>query len=443
MTHLVVLATLSLSGCAHPGVPDAVRFVREVHPDPYRYTSAAALDAATARAGDPEDPRARAEALQRVFATLGDAHLVVGLDGHPDVRLPPLLPLRVGDRVLVDASAPPLPLGTEIVSIEGRDARGLLDDLAALASVDGARADVRLRQAERRFGFLLHLAMGSRDTWTVVLRAPDGVESTVTLDGVPAAELASLERWSAPRWGSVGQRFPTTDVLADGTVILHLPTFGVPDTDAYANAVDAVFATLDRDARLVLDLRGNEGGIRTNGVAVLRHLLDAPFAQWRRVETRVVAIPRRDRRAVSFPFVPEEALTGFPGEREGDRWVLSGDPLAELMVPTGDPHRGELFVFVDDAVSSAAVELLAALLAYRSGVTVIGTDTMGECGRHAGQVPVVYGAGGASVLVSLFEITLVEIPGCRPGEGVPIDLPVATTDEVFLERRDPYLDALP
>ena len=451
-TAALFVIVMSLAGCGAAPSPatgqlDAlVAFLRDVHPDPHRYVDATALDALVeaeqASLGPEPDALALARATQRVVASMGDAHLMAGLvsDGS---RAPgfPLAAVRAGDAIFVDASEPALPVGTELISVEGRAAADFLRDLGAYASIDGDRPAVRLSEAERRFAGFATLELGRHETYAVEVRRPGEDITTLVL---PASDVdLDARRRSAPRLGRAeGAPWPSTRSHGSWTV-LALPSFGVPDEEGYAARVDALFADLPRDAPLALDLRGNEGGVRAHGVAVLRHLLAEPFAQWVRVETRVRAIPDAHAGRVSFPIAPESALTGFPGERVGARWLVEGDPLADRMVPTGAPHEGPLALIVDDATNSAAIELVAALLAHRERVRVIGTETQGECGRHTGQLPVLYEVGeGVGVLTSLFEITLVPIPGCEPGRGVIPHVEVRYTASHFLEQRDPFLEAL-
>jgi C-terminal processing protease CtpA/Prc len=453
---LAVLLAAALSGCA--GAPPTgaselralVTFLRDVHPGPHRYVDAetldAIVDAEAARLEGDVDVLAMARGVQRVLAAMGDAHLMAGrsADGGEALGFP-LLAIRAGDRVFVDASEPPLPIGTELLSVSGLAAQDFLRTLSAYAAVDGGTETVRLAEAERRFADFATLELGHRDAYVVEVRRPDGSPETLSLPALRADARAILytRRHSAPRWGSAeGAPWPTL-LEREGAAILRLPSFGLMDEEGYAARVDALFDALDPEATLALDLRGNEGGVRTHGVAVLRHLLDAPFAQWTRVETRVRAIPRAHASRVSYPFAPADALHDFPGVHVGDRWVFEGEPLAEQMIPTGEPHAGEVFVFIDDATNSAAIELVAALLAHREGVRVIGTETQGECGRHTGHMPVLYEVGaGVVVLASLFEITLVPIPGCAPGRGVVPDIPIVYEEAHFLEGRDPFVEAL-
>jgi hypothetical protein len=453
---------LASAGCATRApvpaepLPAFIAFLREVHPDPHRFVSAAELDerldAEMEMLDADSHPLSVARGASRLVAAIGDAHLAVGLPTEvsegPQI---PFLVKRAGERVFLDASVPSLPLGTEVLAIDGRPVTEMLNSLAELASVDGARPAVRAAQAERRFAAFALMQLGARDRYEISVRRPGGNPETIALDATDrqgASALAGARR-SAPFWGG-GERhpgepaWPTLVRVDETTQILRLPTFGIADAAAYEERITSLFATLAPEERLVLDLRGNEGGFRMLGVAVLRHLLDRPFTQWDRVSTRVRAIPRGYRDLISFPFpgAGEAALRGFPGVSRDGGWVLEGDPLADHMRPGGDPHPGPIVVFVNEATNSAAIELLAALLANREGVQVIGSETQGACDRHSGEIPVLFRSGKLGVLVSLFDIDLVPIPRCVPGGGIVPDIEIVYTEEDFLQGRDPYLAAL-
>lgn len=227
------------------------------------------------------------------------------------------------------------------------------------------------------------------------------------------------------------------------TVLLRLASFGVADAEEYTRRVNAIFDALAGEETLVLDLRGNQGGYRTLGIAVLQRVLGAPYTEWRASSVRVRAIPDAFRAQIELPFVPEAALReGFPDSPdETGLYRREGDPLADLMRPEGTGYRGRVVVFADGMTSSAAVEMLTALRASRPDALFVGRETGGECGRHVGEVPVVYHAphSDVRVLISLMAIDHVTTNGCALGRGHRPDVEVTLTREDLVEARDPYL----
>ncbi|MBX2905718.1 MAG: S41 family peptidase [Taibaiella sp.] len=70
--------------------------------------------------------------------------------------------------------------------------------------------------------------------------------------------------------------------IADKTGIMTIASFSVPYPE-FHNFIDSVFATLktQKIANLVIDLRGNLGGIPEETVELLAHLLKSPFIYFR------------------------------------------------------------------------------------------------------------------------------------------------------------------
>ncbi len=447
-----------LTGCGTTSLarpPDAFRqmasCVMAMHPSlssPRREDVLAVVEEETTALAEERTPMAAS--LHRFVGAFDDAHIRVG-SSVPPMRVFPLWLRWVDDVVFVDASpfsADAWPVGTELVAIDGVPMAEWMNTFVQWSTVDALPSggspspEVQKAQVARRFAALLHGLMGDAASFEVTLRW-EGAARTERVDAIAPADLEALrsQRQSAATWGTAATPMPTFERLTGETVLLRLATFGVPEMEAYTQAVDVIFAELGGDERLILDLRGNEGGFRTLGIAVLRHLLDDPFVQWRRAQTRITSIPSECEGHVSFLFSSPEGLRQFPGEPEGEGRRFEGDPLASLMEPTGQPHRGELVVFIDDATNSAAVEMVAALLAHREGVRVVGTETQGGCDRHTGEIPILYAVEGTSlgVLMSLVEVTLVEVPGCIAGRGITPDEEVIFTQEDFLSGRDAFL----
>lgn len=462
---VTLLLVAALSGCASaPTAPGDdlrgfVRFLEAAHPRPHAYVPRDELAAVTEQEaqrldalGTPDD-FAVGLAFHRVLARVADGHLAVALPVFQDdvastLTLLPLLPKQVGDAFFVDACTTELPRGTRLLAIDGEPIETLWPQLQALVLADGRHASARRATLERSFARHFHLLRGMRASYSVEVQRPGAEPEALILAGVPrdaVGELAAA-RHSAPVWGppsSEAQPWPFVVSVAEGTVLLRLPSFGTPDQDGYRARVDALFADIDPDDTLILDLRGNEGGFRTHGVAVLNHVLGVAYSQWQSVAARVRRVPREFRAFTSFPFVPEEHLTALldGAEPEGELVVRDGDPLASLMVPHGEGHRGRVIAFVDGHTNSAAVELLTALRAFHPNAEVHGEATGGECGRHVGEVPVVYTAPdhGVSVLMSLLELRHVATPGCLEGQGHTPDRVVVYDEAAFMAGVDPYL----
>ncbi|MEM6729901.1 MAG: S41 family peptidase [Myxococcota bacterium] len=448
----IVLALLS-TGCGGASrsfdspLEARIEFLKSAHPSLNRTLSADRLDALTTESLSLEHQHALGEVrvLRRILAALGDSHLTSELPSPADneATFAPFLVKRVGTRFRVDAAVDETLVGHTVLAIEGVAIDELMARLSELANVDGARSDVQLAEAERKFAEFIRLELGPRASWTLTVEVPESESRTETLAGasIDGVRALYLGRRSTPVWG---QQTALPNVSqGDEFTLLRLASFGTPDRAGYLRTIEELAEQFTGASHLVIDLRGNEGGDRSLGVAVARHLVGRPFSQWHSVRTRVRDIAEPFDEWVSFIVGSPSALTEFPGERTDRGWVVEGDPLSETMLPHGAEFAGRITLFVDDATNSAAIEFAVSLLAYHPRVTVVGRETQGECAWHVGHLPVLFNDNqGPALLASLFEIELVAYPGCRERRGIEPDLAVTYTEADFMNGVDPYVRVL-
>lgn len=481
----LVVLTAFVGGCASRAAPSAGEDLRELgrflgaaHPRPYgggdegEFAELVEREAARVDALEGSELGAVGIELQvalafhRVLAALGDGHLAVAVpafqEGAPPLSLLPVVPKRVGGATYVDAATEDWPRGTELVAVDGVAMGEIYPALEELALVDGNAPAARRAAVERSFARYYHVAFGVRPSYGLTLRLPDGVVVEQRVAGIDRAAVTALggRRTSAalggPAPADAARPWPflqRVDAAAGAgkTLLLRLSSFGVADAAEYERRVDEIFAELaasvTAEDTIILDVRGNEGGLRTHGIAVLNHVLAAPYAQWQEMAARVLRVPEAFRGRVRFPFVPEAALAERFGAapRRGERYVFSGDPLASLMRPRGAGYPGRVVAFIDGTTASAATEMIAALRAARPDAILVGTESGGGCGGHVGELPALYTAEktGLVVLVSLIELRHVATPGCQAGHGFAPDVEISYQREDFLAGRDPYLAALP
>lgn len=432
-------------------------FLEEVHPEPFRFVQPEAFwrtvdgEARDLDAIAVPDQFDVGRAFQRVIATVGDFHLQLALPAYqPDypepLSLVPLAVVRIGDRVLVDGSSEDWPAGTELLQLNGEDATALWDELQAMVSVDGRRVEVQRTMLERDFAKYFHLHTGMATTYDLVVRRPDGTKDTLTLPGLSAAtyrSMASERHTTKAHPSSANPAQPTLERREDGTAWLQLPSFGNPDADAFRQAVDTVFADLDDVERLVVDVRGNPGGYRGHGIAVLSHLVDGMFPQWRSLSARVTRIPKGYEGVVE-PLLGEEfsLRDSFPDAKGKGPYLREDDPLLPVLIPREPYFGGTVVLFADGHTNSAANTVSLTLRRELPDLVFFGEEIGGDCDRHVGNFPVVYRTrGGVTVVVSLMSVRQLAVTGCVPGRGLRPDIRVTRTLDDYLEGVDPYWSA--
>ncbi len=434
-----------------------------IHPGLYRYITPEALEARLqALATDwraPGDFRARFLALTRVTAAVKCGHTypspynggeLVRSRLYPDRTLVPFA-FRWLERQMVvtrdhsaEAAFPP---GTVITAIDGVPTGALLEQLIPLARADGGNDAKRVSLMEMRgddrfetFDIHLPLILPLRDR-AVFDRA--GMAPV-------AAGLLTLAERQAPL-AAVAQAAPdanpwTLDKGDDGIHRLTMPGWALYNSafrwEAWLGRVmDDLSA--ERARGLIVDLRGNEGGLDCGNVILSRLIeRDLPVSRTQRY-TRYRRVPdalRPHLNTWDSSFYDWGLAASGPDQDGIYRLTRLGDLIeGQVIRRRGRRYTGPVVVLCDSSNSSATFQFAAAVK--DNGLaTLVGEPTGGN--RRGIN-------GGAFFFLKLpasgIVIDLPLIAGFpttpQPDSGIDPDLPVATTAEDVRLGRDPQMTA--
>ncbi|GIL39853.1 hypothetical protein TMPK1_20900 [Rhodospirillales bacterium TMPK1] len=330
------------------------------------------------------------------------------------------LPLHfrwIGERMVVlrDLAEHGLERGSEIVALNGMHTSSLLQQLLPLARADGSNDGKRtrlleLRGVDRWEAFDLYMPLRfpdllARETVDATVRTPAGSQRRVPLRWMTAEQ----RRAAAPLPARDAKTPWRMEMLRDGVALLTMPSWTVYGSDkSWAAELDAdLDALAARNARaLVIDLRGNEGGVDV-GDRILARLIDAP-------------LPSSYRRLVRYRRVPDElgpflstwdksfrdwGSRAIGPDAAGWYTLRRDDDGDDIVKPAGARFRGRVVVLVDAANSSATFQFIERVRTHRLA-TLVGQRTGGNL-RGIN--------GGAFFFVRL------------PGSGLEVDLPLVGT----------------
>jgi hypothetical protein len=358
------------------------------------------------------------------------------------------LPLHfrwIGDRMIVTRDLSPggrLAAGTEVLSIDGLPAPALLQALLPLARADGGNDGKRRRQMEvtgidtwEAFDLYLPLLFPqtvARAEVTLAVRAPGGRPRSVAVALMTAAQRAAAapSPIDKPRDAALWTLTRQPGAIS----LLQMPTWSVYngswDWRAWLEtALDRV--ATDGTRGLVVDLRGNEGGLDC-GDPILSRLVDQDLAiagSSRRVRYRKLPddlAPFIDTWDDSFRDWGAQAVgPRSDGFYDLTRWSDGADGFAQVR-PSGRRFSGRLVVLVDAVNSSATFQFARTVKDSGLGRLVGQTTGGNRRGINGGaffflRLP----ASGIEVdipLVGLFP------PGPQPDAGIEPD--VAVDDDV-------------
>lgn len=443
-----------------------------LHPGLYRYAT-------------PEEVRTRFDGLRRALAggatrgetflafarfaaTIRCGHTFPNVLNQPDAlqsailggaqRLPFHFRWIAGRMVVTDGfGIPDLQRGADVLTIGGVPAQDMLTALLQVARADGGNDAKRIAQMQV-LGYdaieafdvylpLLYPRLGERPV--VVWLNPDGTRIERALQGLTLAQRrAQLTNPAAASPESPAWSLDTRD---PALAVLRMPTWALfNSTWDWRAFIDTSFAQLDAAGTpaLVIDLRGNEGGLGV-GEVLLAHLAAAPLER-PRIEHRV-----RVRR------VPDDLRAGLSTwDRSFYDWGDAATPRAgndfhltrwqpdtgvERIVPAAPRYTGRVFVLIGAENSSATFEF--AQQAKGSGLAILVGQTTGGNQRGIN--------GSAFFFLTLphsgieLDLPLVgQFPlgpfpdGAPPDAGIEPDIRVQHTVQDIVEGRDAEMDAV-
>ncbi len=433
-----------------------------MHPGLYRYSTpadmTARLDGLAQAWQRPSSFRDRFLALSRVTASVRCGHTYPSPYNSPHAVADALYPDRAlvpfrfrwidGRMVVTDdhGTGDVLPRGSVVTAIDGRDTRALLAELIPLARADGGNDAKRIslmevRGDDRFETFDIHLPL--------ILPVKDEAVFTLSDDRqvrAPLLTLAERQARLSPAASPSGDANPwTLTTQGDGVRILTMPGWALYNSDFAWEAWlgHTMDALIEDGARgLIVDLRGNEGGLDCGNVILSRLIeRDLPLSQdqrWTRYRRAPEVLhPYLDTWDKSFLDWGEAAQAS--DDRPGFYRLTRYDDDAEGSVirPQGRRFTGPVAVLCDASNSSATFQF--ARTAQASGAaTLVGQPTGGNLrGINGGaffflRLPV----SGLEVdlpLIATFPATP------QPDTAVLPDVAVATTPEDVRLGRDPQL----
>jgi hypothetical protein len=326
--------------------------------------------------------------LSETIAELRDGHARLEFDSATVAALAsaPLLPFRVAleeGRLIVrlndaqsDSNIAP---GMELVSINGRTSADIITALWPKVSGDGFIETGRRYRLAQDFARLYWLYIEQVDSYTVVARDATGRQHRVSVPGVLDRERRTITN---PVNATVVANFSKLDgppgrialeFLDDGSVArLRIRAF---DGQTFVATLDSAFRELRErgTSSLILDLRGNGGGVDEYGARLVSYFTDRPFRYFDRIHMTTIApsfatwLPRTfDALKAGTVIDPAGGFLVTPERHSG---------VGEQQ-PAEYGFREQLVVLVDGGSFSTTADVAAQLRSWNRAVFV-GEETAG------------------------------------------------------------------
>ena len=367
-------------------------------------------------------------------------------------QLFPLPIIFLGHKPYVDHDRLAIPLGAEILSVNGKPMEEIVNKLLVLAPGDGLGTTMKYQSLPIDFDLAYALAYGEPEQFEITyLPYGDNKSQTKTMPSIPGERTVALyeSRFSASQRS---KKFGYHS-LGENTGLLTVNTFefGVrrKSKQKYKDFLQQTFTTIGGESEkknLIIDLRENEGGYPKNERLLAAYLANAPFREMKNAKVITLSIPAKehlDRK--EFPqgiirYVEKQLVAEFEKLDSGIYQVRK--EKNPLIKPRGKAYEGNIYVLISGTTHSGASSLCCLLREYPH-VTFIGEETGGCSTAFTAGNLLVYNLPNSwcqiVIPVIRYETNLLgsKYPAHR---GLVPDHPVRQTQKQFLDGTDPVLE---
>ena len=387
--------------------------------------------------------------VSEAIAELRDGHLRLEPDtstmrGGATAKIFPLRLFAEGDDLAVlfndtpsDSTIQP---GMTLLSINGRSVSQLRALLLPKISADGFIETGKRRRLASGFATLYWMFVDQGSTYVVQARDAAGRIVTDTLEGVLGASIGTgANPVNRPMIAGLAKIDTTRGNITldqvDGIHRLRIRAFA---NETFAASLDSVFRLLrERNAdRLILDLRGNGGGVDQYGAALVSHFTDRPFRYFDHIRLQTVA--------PSFAtWLPRTFESVKRGTEPSEGTFLVRDvlhPGVGEQQPSAEVFRGRLVVLIDGGSFSTTADVAAQLRSW-GRATFVGEETAGAYeGNTSGlNADVILPTSKLKLRIMMYDYWNAVKKPASPGRGTIPDHVVTPTIADRLAGRDPVL----
>lgn len=371
-----------------------------------------------------------------------------------------------GNKAVINNDNDQIPLGSEIISINGMPVPHIQQRFYKYFPTDGYNITAKHKASiENSFGWLFPFEFGTSDSFVIEYKAPNtGKVEKIKLQSVDIEGNRKLyfQRHSAKTDSIIDftiQEKYSFELLNGSTALLNFRIFDMADHkedprfEVFSDYLDSVFRKINKEGyeHLIIDIRNNPGGNDPTYEKVFTYLTDHPFKEntsayiifdqlpypkYFRWHSSDKSNQKREQKELNA------YLQSVFSVKEGDKF-FQHQKHNPIYKPDPNRYRGKVYLLIDENVGSAASHFASLVRAYADAV-IIGVETTGGYYGHNGHFPVEYQLP-YSKISSRFSIVHVEQDApeksTQPaGRGIIPDYTILTTSEDFLEQKDTQLN---
>ncbi|WP_343674963.1 S41 family peptidase [Chitinophaga sp.] len=374
----------------------------------------------------------------------------------------------IGGKIVFNTSGVQIPVGAEILSINGVPAAQLMQSFYKYCTTDGFNITQKLSNSvDRSYGIRYLYEYGVNDSFKIAYRTQGGTQvQTLTAPAITNDERNAMftKRYSAPVDSITDWRVQPSysfKMVRPNTGLFSFRIFNMANDDKdprfplYVKYVDSVFQLLAQNnvPNLIIDLRGNPGGSDPTFEQPVMYLTDSNFKE-NAVAYSIFGngVPYEEY----FWGISTAQKMGAAEKAEGKKLLLDYFPALvngkNLQNPKYNPvyhpkspgYKGKLYMLVDEGVASAGSHMASLVKAYARNVTIVGVETTGGYYYHNGHMAMVYELPNSKIKTKFSFVHVEQDAVVKPdqpeGRGIIPDYTVWPTFDDFMQNRDTQME---
>ncbi|WP_343680577.1 S41 family peptidase [Chryseobacterium arthrosphaerae] len=404
--------------------------------------------------------------IARLTGFEGSCHNYTDLPNHASYYLTqkseylPVTLKNVDGRLLQDSKDVALPLGAEILSVNGVSAKEMISRFSQYYFSDGYSMPYKeITGFERGMLDKFYIEFGTHKNY-VIRYQWNGKENEISLPGISLEKFKKLQESRHSLTFDKKLLSEKYSFTKEGEGIYRLSLRGFdfatgkedPAYKKFSIFLDQMMDTLEREKiqNLIVDLRGNTGGTGALYEKVFSYLTQRPFRDSHYAYTKFNEVPMEEKLVIT-PLFLSNGVTDKNGlnaylkslypkaVQEKYYWADDKNPS---VLPHEKTFKGQLYLLVDHRVASAASHLASLIKSYTNAV-VIGKETVGGYYEHNGHLPLVYELPNTGIQTGFSIVHVIQdaqnLPDQKKGQGIIPHIEVHQTGQEFLDQTDVYL----
>lgn len=360
-----------------------------------------------------------------------------------------------------------IPLGSEIVEINGMPIAQVIDDLHKYYNTDGQNITGKRIGIRTSFSKYYRFNYGQQEKFDVIfIRNNSDSKEKKTLKSVGYLKYYKNfnRRHSKPfdqlYYANLPENlkysFKKLDTL---TGILTINDFSIGNESSkghktYVAFLDSVFTKIKTEnlKNLILDVRLNGGGDDPNDVVTYSYLTARNFQESKQVWISFQKVPLLKYYDTPFPRFLRPFGVGkhnrrirnrFSIEKNGKYYISKTENEMKVRAPNENAFTGNIYLLTSPAVASAG-SLFASMVAGNENTIVIGEETMGGYYGHNGHTSFGYVLPKSKIITAFFIDNIEQdVPNKENqfyNRGIIPDYEIPQSFEDFLNNEDTQME---